>query len=307
MLFYFYGDDTYQARQAIADLAAEGHATIRWLDKEEAATRPLAEVVGQSQGLFGRYLPVLRDVSTWPVVLQEAALNSLERATAPSVLWDRLAPDKRSSLFKRLKPHAREFPRSSPAALISWLHAEAGNRHGKIDAPAARLLIEHVGPDRWRLLIELEKLLLAADTVTVAEVSEHVPAAASAEIFPALDALAQRDQATALKNIESLLDSGHGELYVLSMLAWQFRILLLVKRGSTQNLSAAAIAKTHRLHPFVVEKNLTASRAWSASELLEALTAILASDFAIKQGKTDARTALLLLVLRLSQTSNRPL
>ena len=83
------------------------------------------------------------------------------------------------------------------------------------------------------------------------------------------------------------------------MLAWQFKVLVQVKQGMVAQLSPAAIARRTKLKPFVIEKSLPHVRLVSLPQLLDTLTKLLAADWAIKQGKVDARTALTMTVLGL--------
>ena len=83
------------------------------------------------------------------------------------------------------------------------------------------------------------------------------------------------------------------------MLAYQFRTLLAVKDGILAKQREFEIVRAAKLHPYVVQKSMPVARRWERNALLAALTRILATDFAIKQGKVEARTGLLLLVLGL--------
>lgn len=298
MVKYFFGEDTYAARQAIEALGREKNATIRWLTKDELLQRPLSEWIGQRQSLFGTELVVLKDAATLPKAVQDGIVELLKDAdTLELVIWDRGTPDKRTVLFKRCKPYAQECLYASEPAITQQLIAEAKKEGRALEPSAATTLIERVGKDGWRLRAELAKLVLRSNHITQEEVIVAVDAdAAEANIFNLLEALSGIDRATPLRHLEELLQQGHSELYIISMLAYQFRTLLRIQRAHASGLSASAVARELKLHPFVVEKSMRHLTRFSGAQLLDILTRVLATDFAIKQGKIDPRTGLLMLV-----------
>jgi len=300
MAQYFFGDDAYGAREAIQELAREQKALVQHVYSDEVTSEALGDLFDQRQGLFGAQLAVLHN----PSQLNQAELQSLvdildsERKDAV-ILWDQAKPDKRSKFWKRVKPIAQEFATPDFRELTAWLVQAAKQRGSEIEHEAAQELIRRVGTDRWRLSNELDKLLLTPGALTQARVRDEVTSQESAEIFPTLDALIAGDTALAIRNVELLLEAGENEFYVLSMLAYQFRTLLMIKTGLDEGASNADIARRGQIHPYVIQKNASLMKRLSKSALLAALTKIAATDFAIKQGKADARTALMMLMLGL--------
>jgi DNA polymerase III delta subunit len=299
VIHYFYGSDTYAARQAIAELVEKEAAVIRWLDADELNRQGLSVLTGQTDSLFGRLVSVIRDVSALPKHLQQEIVAMKDLPTGLLILWDRKVPDKRSALFKALKTKAREFPLLDGAALTQWLQEYAQALDLTLSRSVAQELIARVGNNKWRLLNELNKLALLHNEITPATLAQSGEAPADGEIFSAIDAVARKNKPAALGAIAALLEQGHGELYILSMLAYQFKSLSLIRQGIDQGLSEAAIAKKQQLHPYVVQKNMSLARQFSFRELLDTLTKIMATDFAIKQGKVDPRTGLTMLTLSL--------
>jgi len=298
-MLYLLGDDTYGAREYISEQAQKLEAELRWLDEEELKEKPFSDWLGQSQGLFGRHLPVVRDPSQMPAKLQADIIKAIKDIEHDCIFWDRAKPDKRTTLYKTLKPSAQEFNYLDTPALIDWLNGVAKESAGTIQRPAAQILIDRLGPDRWRLQSELKRLLLINLEVTSEIVEREIALSLPAEIFSTLDALVKGDQQSTVRNIEILLEQGNSEFYLLSMLAYQFRTLLIVKAGLDENKSSQQIARQGKVHPFVVQKSISVANRFTKNQLLNILTKISATDFAIKQGKVDARTGLLMLVIGL--------
>ncbi len=306
MIHYFYGEDTYAARQVIGELGREDGATLRWADGADFADTPAAAVVAQSgAGLFGRQILVVRDVSALPIGVQQdlAAALAAAGAAGSCVLWDRPSAARAALIKLPDGVERRQFARLGPDELVQWLQAQAQQRGGEIAASAAREMVERLGYDRWRLKSELDKLLLGARRIDVSVVKTRVPEGAAVGIFPVLEALAGGDGRRAVQGLSDRLAAGDSEFYLLSMLAYQFRTMYYVRRGIAAGSSAADIARSSGIADFAVRKNFPYARRFSLRALREALTRILAVDFAVRSGRVEARTGLVMLVLGLAARS----
>lgn len=298
-LVYLYGPDTYAAREKITELA--GDASVRWLDPEHLRDTSLAESLGSQGGLFGTTLTVLRDPSALPKAEQEKLADLATSGAAAGVLWDRQAPDKRSRLFKALKKQAHCCDTPPRAELARWLGALAKQQNVTLDSNAAYVLLERLGPNRWRLATELARLALINSHLTKQLVEQESADRTPAEIFATLEHIAAGHARQALLNLETLLRDGASEFYLLAMVTYQFRTLLLVRAGIEEQLTDHELARRAKLHPFVISKSKPLAQRFSRAELVDILTRITATDVAIKQGKADARTALLMLITNLVQ------
>lgn len=291
MIRYFYGENTYTARAAIDELAATLSAKLAWLDREDLDQQSFSQRVGQgTTGLFGRQLLVVRDASRLPKAMQ----TDITRAAGGSgseevVIWDRQAPDKRAGLWRELQKNSRGFSHVAEPELINWLLSRARQAGVTLEAAAAISLIRRLGVDQWRLSSELDKLILTANPVTAAQVETAITVGnAETQIFSLLDALAGGKSQEALGQLQNLLQAGEDELYILSMLAYQFRTLLLIKSG---------LAADAGINPYVIRRQTANAKRFSLLQLQEMLTKILATDFSIKQGKIDPRTGVTMLIL----------
>lgn len=297
MFHYFFGPDTYGARAAIEALRKAAKSDIKWVSEEDFKSRSVSGFLEQSRGLLGSSLIVIMDPSELGADIQEQVMERHEdKQEWPAVAWDRGAPDRRGRLFKALGKGGREFKRLDPARAQAWIIEEAKSQGGSISRPAAQVLVNYLGTDRWRLRAELMRLLLVADDITPELVQRELVSNQAMDIFPALDALIKNRKDLALKHIEKVLAQGANEQYVLSMLAYQFRLLMQVKAGIEAGMSAAEMARGLKAKPFPIEKTMPVARLMPREKILRAQTKIMAADFAIKNGKIEARTALLMLV-----------
>lgn len=267
MIRYFYGEDTYAAREAVAELAKKENARIIFWEAEDLQEESLAEKLERGGGLFEKEIGVVREPSSLRKGVQEQLVAAAQaKRSAEIILWDS-EPQERSVVFQYFRKQAQRFPALRSDQLVVWLTREAKQRGVALEARAAALLVARLGGERWRLLSELEKLSIRGQTVGLEEVKKEVRDVANeGEIFEMLRLITEKKKSAAMRQLVGLLAAGNSEFYILSMLAYQLRKLYLAERIGTH---------------------------------VNDLARVVATDFAIKQGKVDARTGITMLVLSL--------
>ena len=296
-MHYFVGVDTYSAREALDQLSGSLNSQLRFIDARDLRDVSLSSKLEGSKGLFSNSLFVLREAGTWPVEVPGQIVEAVSSSVS-FVVWDTTFPDKRTSYFKAMKKYMKEFSEPSHSALVQWVVAYVGQREARIEPGACDVLISRLSGDKWRIASEIDRLLLTADVLTRDFVMERVvDESQSDDVFALLDALSAQRGGDVVRQFERLLESGESEFRVLSMLAYQFRVLFLLRLGMDSGMSLDAVAKEYKLHPFVVKKNSATARRFSLSQLLDIQTRILATRSSIKQGVVDARTGVSVLLL----------
>lgn len=124
-------------------------------------------------------------------------------------------------------------------------------------------------------------------------------AAASRGGFALLNAVAKRDPAAALQELDAQLLEGKDGLELLGSLVWQLQRWLTVARWRQTGVSAEAIAEAMQLEVWQVDRILGELRGRTLGELRDCLERCWELDVAAKRGRTPSlRTALEQLVLR---------
>lgn len=200
--------------------------------------------------------------------------------------------------------YVREFKPLDEASLNTWIRQRAKLKGPGIAGDAAGLLASFVGADLRLLDQELEKLsaLTGYDRpISVGDVRAVVSAAHDANIFAMVDTLGLRDGQRAMQQLQELMASGANELYLLAMIARQFRLILSVKDlAQNQGLRQDDIRKELKIsHDFIVEKLARQAQLFGMEELEVILNRLLEIDQAIKTGRTTGPLAVELLVLEI--------
>jgi DNA polymerase-3 subunit delta len=184
-------------------------------------------------------------------------------------------------------------PPRAGRALVTFIRAEAGRQGAALEAGAAELLAERVGPQLLLLRREIEKARLLAgpdEPVTRSAVLAGTSDVAEQPIWDLTDAIGEGRSADALRVLARVLAGGAPAPVVLGSLASHFRRLLRVCTGGR-------VAGP----PFVVRKLEGQGRRYSPPRLLACLRAIHRTDLVLKgEGGLPPALALERLVMALA-------
>lgn len=178
----------------------------------------------------------------------------------------------------------KEFSLLQGRDLEDWVGKEAGQLGLQLTPSARRLLLAGFPADSGSLHYALEKLsLIKKGSVDEKTLAENVFLPLNGNIFSFLDRLAAGDANQALQLLEALLEQGTHPLYVLKMIVFQFRNLLIIQGASGKPLS---------MHPYVFQKLRPLAHAMDKDVLKHVFQRILYYDRRIKSGVIDGRMAL---------------
>ncbi len=224
------------------------------------------------------------------------------------VFYEEANVPKNDSLFKILNKQAKsqEFSFLKGEKLKSWARKEFANYGKKICPQALNQLVYYVGKDLWRFSNEIKKLVSYKLKCKDIEISSRdldflIRPNIETDIFKTIDAMALRNRKQALYFIHKHLEKGDYPLYLLTMINFQFRNLLLIKArhqytNNTPMTRINDISKKLGMHPYVVRKTLGQAEKFSFIDLKKIYRKIFQADLDIKTGKIEPETALDLLI-----------
>ena len=335
-VFLLIGEDPFRARLRLAELVAalvSGSPTTPGdlsalpspqlgnalgVTRHDARTEPAAAIAmsGRSQGLFDD-----------PNELRVVVVDQAEAIADPSFIAS-FPPETALvlSTTERIQPRrrARSAPAKAPekADLVGavteaggrvervtrllgeqvpgWITARARLAGATLESTAVHELAAAVGPDTERIEQELRKLTTYARgaPITAADVRALVAGAIETEIFDLTRAVVRKDTRGAIGTLERLLGEGQAPQQILALLLWQFRVLLFAS-AMKSSADAERMAKAIRSSPGAIARWQGEARRISRADVTRAYEALYATDLAIKQGRTEPETAMMLCVLDL--------
>ena len=343
MYYVFHGDEEFRCSQAVAKLKAQimsdgmGDLNIVVLDGKKVG---LGELIGACntvpfltdrrlvivEGLLERLEPRASSRAKKREKSRSPSASELEYADKLAAYLPDLPPSTRLVFVerKRLSPHnpilkqatdsseayVREFKQPGSGALQDWIRRQARRKGADITGDAVRMLISFVGQNMRLLDQELEKLVALVNysgTITGDDVKTLVHATHDPNIFSLVDALGLRDRQRAMLELQELLATGASDLYLLTMMTRQIRLILSVKDlVEEKGLAPDATRRELRIsHRFILEKLLRQARWFSIEELEMIQRRMLGIDQAIKTGSIEGSLALELLVVEVCRRESK--
>ncbi len=303
MIIFLYGTDRYrlnQSREAIIQKYRAKHSSglnFCVIDGSDPDAPGILEDGLKSRSFFGEVkLMVLNNIFSRSAEMFRALLDGRGIAgdkecvilATHSGTRNEAKPKELFNLLADKNNLVREFEPLDGPQRTAWLKKEAALRQAPFTQPGLRCFLALGGKDTWQMMMNLEKVAnYCRGPITEAAVRLLVTADIEPNIFGFIDALGSRDTAQAFSLLSRELAQGADPYYVLTMIAYQFRNMLIVKDLLSRELNSSAIAKKSGLHPFVVRKVSSVASRFSPRELKDIYGRILRSELSIKGGLAD--------------------
>ena len=336
MLYIFHGEDDFSQREELARIKAEldtdGMLVNNTTLLEGAQLRPdeLAAVCNTVPFLSGRRLVIVegllgrfetsparrrrgrRDESSrealgpWRDLAD--ALSQMPETTTLVLVDGRVSA--KNPLLGLLSPlgHVQECSRLPLRAVPGWIEERARRSGVSLSPGAARLLADLVGNNLWLVSQELNKLALYALDRRIEEedVRALVASAREAGVFSMVDAVIEGRLDQAMRMVEQLMEQGASVPYLLTMIARQYRHLLIAKELSLARLPPEEIGTRLEIRSdFPLRKVLEQAARYSIPQIEASYRRLLEADVGIKRGVYAEELALEMLLHDLSRLAAR--
>jgi len=309
MIYFIYGEDSYRSKRKLEEIVAgykkvhKSGLNLIYINAEQTDFKDFDSSLRTNSMFDEKKLIVLKN-SFGNAKFCEDLLENIKELNETKnivVIYESEMPDQRTKFFKALQKFVKcqEFKFLQPALLKKWVINEFDSNEAKISLDALNLLINFVGNDLWQMSAEIKKLSCykqGSGLIKKEDVQLLVKPNIESDIFKTIDALASKDKKKALALVREHLENGDHPLYLLSMITYQFRNLLIIKELQELKTSYALIVKKSGLHPFVVQKTSYLCNRFSMPQLKKIYQKIFQVDSSIKTGKVEPETALNLLI-----------
>jgi len=203
-----------------------------------------------------------------------------------------------------------ELARVSEEDAMRWAVGTAQQAEVRMEADAARELVDALGADMMLVASELEKLLLftmGRGRITLGDVETMVLGAKQRSLYDLTEAISLHNRARALALLQGLLnstdageDAAIGHLYMLSRTFRQM-LVILEKNVRDSRTIWQALWQGFRIPPFAADDLIRQARRYkSRRELTRALRLIARADLELRSSPPDKRLVLERLVYDLA-------
>ena len=213
--------------------------------------------------------------------------------------------DKRNRLYKAVQKEGRcvEFAMQNEDTLSTWILKMLGKENLRIRRQDMDLLLAKTGTDMNHIALEVDKLIhycAGREEVSASDIELVISENAEDRIFDMITALTQHRRSEAMALYADLLALKEPPLRTLSLIAMQYRRLLIVKELSEEGLSDAQIAQKAGMPPFAVKKSRGLVRSYTPEQLRGILSSCALADEQIKSGLIGDTLCVELLLIELS-------
>lgn len=259
MVITLTGSNFYLLKKRLDELSGKftseyGELALQRVDAEEADSQSVLEAVQSLPFLAARKMVIIRNASDNKSLSGQIEQIIDSAGDTTDIIFYEPSPDKRSSFFKILKSKTQleEFSELDTRDLAEWLSDEAKRQGGSLNKADANYLIDRVGANQQQLAGELDKLITYDPRISRASIdllSEKTP---QSKVFDLLDAAFAGDKQRALELYADQRAQKVEPQAIMAMMAWQLRLLSLVKLGEGKD--SQRIAKDAGLSPYPVMK-----------------------------------------------------
>jgi len=311
MIIFIYGEDSYRSKIKLKEIIEEykkvhkSGLNLIYIDAKEKEFGDLTNYSRSNSMFDEKKLIILQNVFS-DKKFQEDFLENIKKIKDTKdivVVYETDKVDERTKFFKTLKKESKcqEFASLAGIALQKWVAQEFEKYGAKITPQTQNTLLNYLGNDLWKLENEIKKLahFKKGQLIKNEDIELQVKSRIENDIFKTIEALASKDKKQSLIFLHKHLDAGDNVLYILSMITYQFRNLLIIKELIEDQEPYGLIAKKSGLHPFVVQKTYNLCARFSVEQLKEIYQRIFQIDSDIKVGKIDPELALELLIAQI--------
>ena len=316
MLIFLHGDDTYrllQSRDEIIQKYQTKHGSgfnfFRIDGSVASAANNVAEAI-KSVSLFSEVKLVLisnifsnaqtakelHELLSMYKIVEDKEIVVLATHSGTST---QAKPKELFAFLSDVKNLVREFSPLQGLQLHTWLKKEALKRGATFGPAALTRFVSVAGNDSWALIHNLDKLAnYSKGIISTADIDLLIKTETEPNVFEFIDALGSGRKAQAFSLLSGELAYGRDPYYLLSMVMYQFRNMLMVKDFADRNIPSVQIAQKAGIHPFVVKKMLSAVANLTLADIKRLYQEVLDLEQGTKQGRRDLEDGLFTLALR---------
>ncbi|MDE7268626.1 MAG: DNA polymerase III subunit delta [Lachnospiraceae bacterium] len=214
--------------------------------------------------------------------------------------------DKRGKLYKSVTAngYAALCEMQDEATLKKWIMGLLKRENKMITADALSLLLDKTGANMENIKREVEKLVCYKyfdEGITAEDVEELCTVQIQNRIFDMVEAVAAKNQKTALALYYDLLALKEAPMKILALIARQFHMLLQVREMKQKGYPENEIAQKTGLNPYYLKKKYIPQAAQFQLPRLEAaLRACVDAEERVKTGKMPDTMSVELIIVGLS-------
>lgn len=207
--------------------------------------------------------------------------------------------DARKKIVKKIQKSCKvmQFRRLDVTDKENYIKEEVSRRKLSIEPVAMIELIQRLPFDIRTIRAEMEKLELYGETISLSVVEKLITRPLEDDVFQLVNAVVERDLKKAFTLWQDLCVLNKDAIFLIALLANQFRFLYQVKILMDQGAGKDMIVSKLSAHPYRVQVTMQSARKLSIPYLLSILAKLATLDQKLKGGLLDKKLGFELFLL----------
>lgn len=199
--------------------------------------------------------------------------------------------DARKKIVKKVQKCCKvlQFRKLDDAGKQNYIRDEIAKRKIQIATDALQELTARMPLDVGTIHMEMDKLELYGDLITKDVVQKLVTRPLEEDVFQLVNAVVDKNIRKAFHMWQDLSVLNKDAIYLIALLASQFRFLYQVKACMMQSMRKDEIASSLAAHPYRVQLAMQSAQRLSITYLMEILERLATLDQNLKAGKLDKK------------------
>jgi len=301
MIYLICGKNTYlskKKKQELIDVYKKKGFVPELLDKDYTDVKQFLKEF-RVQSLFGEKKLFIINSLWGRKSLKEKFQKEIEKLQNQEiVIFENKEISSKDKLFKKIQKIGKvfQFSLSGKRDIKKIIRNDLKKENFYIEDIALDTLIEFLNSRPERFASELAKLKaykFFERKIETQDVLKLVKPESEADVFKMIEAIAKRHKKTALNLINKHLQKGDSPFYLLAMINFQFRNLIMYQEGKT----FPRFIRESGMSFFQIKKTQELAYLFDLEKLKKIYQKLFKIDLAVKTGKMDLLEALELLIL----------
>lgn len=316
MNYVLFGEEQYRLKATLKNLISEYVKDDEDLNvvRYDALQSTLSMILEDAQTIpffadfkvvlvyHSNFLSTNNDTSIDPNELEEYLKHPCP-TTILIFLGDFAKLDARKKIIKKLKESKDwkilEFRKLDEVAKLSCIQEELKRRGIRIDTAALHELEKRLPLDMETIHREMDKLELYGDSISRELVTQLISKPLEEDVFQLVNAVVERNVKKAFSIWQDLCVVNTDAIYLIALLAGQFRFLYQIKALMMQGQGKDQIVSTLSAHPYRVKVSMDCARNLNIAYLHEVLEKLATLDQKLKGGLLDKKLGFEMFLLEL--------
>lgn len=209
--------------------------------------------------------------------------------------------DARKKIVKKVQKTCKvlQYRKLDEQGKVQYVNDQIKKRGLHVDQDAIAMLLKRLPLDISTIQKEFDKLELYGGNITSELVSKLVSRPLEEDVFQLVDAVVKKNLKLAFHIWQDLCILNKDAIYLIALLASQFRFLYEVKVLSQKGMLKAEIADYLKAHPYRVQLALSSIHNLSIQYLIHILEKLATLDQNLKAGRIDKKLGFEMFLLEL--------